>query len=157
VRQIAGASCERFLNAVVSLPEGSCVLRRPRIVAWIRNSAAFTNAGRPTSNLPGPINSSAPWSSQPFRLTSRTRRFSRCRAPGMKRGTGWSYRHPRPFLGLVQPVFHFFPGDRGAPTAHDLQIVKLTLRIHCKLRHKTRCTLAASWRTLIKDFVIHHG
>jgi hypothetical protein len=76
----------------------------------------------------------------------------------MKRTTGWTYgRHPRPFLGLVQPVFHFFPSYSGALTAHDLQIVELTLRIHCKLRHKTPRTLAASWRTLIKDFVIHHG
>jgi hypothetical protein len=76
----------------------------------------------------------------------------------MKRVTGWtSSRHPRPFLGLAQPIFHFFSSYRGALTAHDLQIVELTLRIHCKLRHKTPRTLATSWRTLIKYFVIQHG
>ena len=47
-----------------------------------------------------------------------------------------SGRQLRPFLDLVQPVFHFFPGDRGALTAQELKSVKLTLRIHCKLRYK---------------------
>jgi hypothetical protein len=62
-------------------------------------------------------------------------------------------------LSILRPpsASHFFPGYRGALTAHDLQILKLTPRIHCKLRHKTPRTLAASRRTLIKDLVIHHG
>jgi hypothetical protein len=66
-------------------------------------------------------------------------------------------RHQRSFLGLVQPVFHFFPGDCGALTAHDFQSVKLNLRTHCKLRklrHKAPTILAASGRTQTKDFVI---
>jgi hypothetical protein len=77
---------------------------------------------------------------------------------GVERGTGCNDgRHQRPFLGLVQPVFHFFPGNRGALTAHDFQSVKLNLRMHCKLRklrHKAPTTLAASCRTQTKDFVI---
>jgi hypothetical protein len=61
---------------------------------------------------------------------------------------------PRPFLGLSQPVVHFFPGSGSALAAHDLEIVKLAFRIHRQLRYDVPRTLPSSRQTKTKESVI---
>jgi hypothetical protein len=61
---------------------------------------------------------------------------------------------PRPFLGLGQPVLHFFPGNGSALVAHDLEIVKLAFRMHRQLRQDATRTLLSSCQTQIKESVI---
>src|ERR1700722_7800174 len=42
----------------------------------------------------------------------------------------------RPFLGLVQPLFHLSPGHRGALAGHNFQRIKLVFGIHCELHYR---------------------
>jgi hypothetical protein len=54
--------------------------------------------------------------------------FFRIRLSCVHRRDQWSSK-PASIRRFIQPVFHFFPGDRGTLAARDFQNAKLTLRI----------------------------